>query len=387
MVSPIRLSIIGSTGSIGESTLRVVDRYPDRLRVVGLAAGRNQARLSAQMERYRPEIAALGEDGIDLPAGVKSGRASVDEVAAWPSADVAVIASVGFTGVRPTLSAIRAGKKIALANKETLVAAGAVVIPAAKRAGVPIAPIDSEHSAIWQCLRAGDRREVRRLILTGSGGPFRTRPLESFDRITPAEALAHPTWCMGPRVTIDSATMMNKGFEIIEAAWLFDIPPEQVDVVIHPQSIIHSMVEFQDGSVISQMGIPDMTIPITYALFAPERPPASPDVQFYEPSSKPALEFYEPDPARFPALGLARHAYRMGATGGAVLNAVDEVAVAAFLEERLPFARIIPLVETVLSEHRVVREPSIGDIEEVDRWARARASELVSAVGARTTTT
>ena len=381
-----RLSIIGSTGSIGESTLKVVDRYPDRLQVVGLATGHNLARLEEQMVRYRPEVVGLAKAVPGAPKGIRSGESALEDVAAWPSADVAVIASVGFTGVRPTLAAIAAGKKIALANKETLVAAGAVVIPAARKAGTPIAPIDSEHSAIWQCLRAGGRGEVKRLILTASGGPFRTRPIDTFDRITLAEALAHPTWKMGPRITIDSATMMNKGFEIIEAAWLFDIPPEQVDVVIHPQSIIHSMVEFQDGSVISQMGIPDMTIPIAYALFAPERPPATNDVPLYSPSSGPTLEFFEPDPARFPALDLARAAYRMGATGGAALNAADEVAVAAFLEEKLPFARIIPLVERVLNDHNAVREPSIEDIEDVDRWARMRASELTDSVAGRVIT-
>lgn len=386
MPAQTRLSIIGSTGSIGESTLRVVNRYPDRLRVVGLATGRNLKRLQVQQSRYRPEITAIAQDESSCPADMKCGVAAIHEVAAWPNADIVVIASVGFTGVRPTLAAIESGKRIALANKETLVAAGAVVVPAARRAGVSIAPIDSEHSAIWQCLRAGARGEVKRLILTASGGPFRSRPIDSFERITPSEALAHPTWKMGPRITVDSATMMNKGFEIIEAAWLFDIPPEQVDVVIHPQSIIHSMVEFQDGSVISQMGIPDMTIPITYALFAPERLPATHDVPVYDPSDKPVLEFFEPDSTRFPALDLARAAYSSGPLGGAVLNAADEVAVAAFLEERLSFARIIPLVERVLSGHLKVENPTITDIEEADRWARVKATELTSKVGSRTIT-
>ncbi len=386
MSSQIRLSIIGSTGSIGESTLRVVDRYPAHLRIVGLATGRNLNRLQEQQSRYRPEITAIAQAESHCPADVRCGIGAVHEVASWPSADVVVIASVGFTGVRPTLAAIAAGKRIALANKETLVAAGAVVVPAALRAGVSIAPIDSEHSAIWQCLRAGDRGEVKRLILTASGGPFRSRPIDTFDRITPTEALAHPTWKMGPRITIDSATMMNKGFEIIEAAWLFDIPPERVDVVIHPQSIIHSMVEFQDGSVISQMGVPDMTIPITYALFAPERLPATGDVPVYNPSAKSVLEFYEPDSTRFPALDLARAAYHLGPLGGAVLNAADEVAVSAFLEERLPFARIIPLVERVLNGHPKVEHLTIADIEEADRWARVKATELTSEVGSRTIT-
>jgi 1-deoxy-D-xylulose-5-phosphate reductoisomerase len=382
----LALTLVGSTGSIGESTLRVVDRYPDRLRVVGLSTGRNLARLSEQMARYRPEIAAISQYAGDLPPGVRAGDQAICEAAAWPTADVAVIAAVGFAGVRPTLAAITAGKRIALANKETLVAAGAVVMPEAHRHHAAIVPIDSEHSAIWQCLQAGARSEVRRLILTASGGPFRTRPLATYERITPAEALAHPTWSMGPRITIDSATMMNKGFEIIEASWLFDLPPERVDVVIHPQSIVHSMVEFQDGSVVAQMGIPDMTLPITYALFGPERPPATPDVPRYQPAQRQPLEFFEPEPERYPALELARAAWRIGPAGGAVLNAADEVAVAAFLEERLPFTRIIPLVERVLSEHVVVPNPTIGDIEEADRWARRRAEELAGTTGGRVMT-
>lgn len=388
MTSPLRLSIIGSTGSIGESTLRVVDRYPDLLRVVGLSAGSNVARLKEQCRQYSVEALALDLIPPDLsfnPEGT-TWVASSRQVASWQHADVAVIAVVGFAGVRPTLAAIRAQKKIALANKETLVAAGALVVPEAKKARVEIAPIDSEHSAIAQCLRAGEKREVQRLILTASGGPFRTRPLQTFDSITPAEALAHPTWRMGPRITVDSATMMNKGFEIIEAAWLFGISPEHVDVVIHPQSIIHSMVEFQDGSVISQMGMPDMTIPITYALFGPERLPASVDVPRYDPLDAGTLEFFAPDPGRFPALDLARAAWRLGPTGGAVLNAADEVAVSAFLEERLPFARIIPLVEKVLNDHTVVRTPVLEDIEEADRWARACAAEITSKAGSRVIT-
>lgn len=384
MTARIELSIIGSTGSIGQSTLQVVDRYPDRLRVVGLATGSDLARLVEQRGRYNPEAVAIAQADKPLPRGISQGLSAVAGIAAWSTADVAVVASVGFTGVRPTLAAIAAGKRVALANKETLVAAGAVVMPAATKAGVSIAPIDSEHSAIWQCLRAGERNEIKRLILTASGGPFRSRPLGTYDRITPAEALAHPTWKMGPRITIDSATMMNKGFEIIEAAWLFGVDPEDIDVVIHPQSIVHSMVEFADGSVISQMGLPDMTLPISYALFAPERPPSPPSVPRFQPDSKSPLEFFSPDPVRFPALGIAREAFRLGSAGGAVLNAADEVAVAAFLEERLPFARIIVLVERVLNEHTALQHPSIEDIEAVDSWARVRAAELVDEVGSHT---
>jgi len=390
MALPKPISIVGSTGSIGESTLRVVDRYPGRLRVVALAAGRNTARLAEQVRRYHPDVVAiaapsgvtelqarLGGMGVEILAGSDG----VEAVAAWPSADTTVIAVVGFAGVFPTLAAIRAGKSIALANKETLVAAGAVVMPLAKEHGVTIAPIDSEHSAIWQCLRAGRRSEVKRLILTASGGPFRTRPLSIFGDITPADALAHPTWSMGPRITVDSATMMNKGFEIIEAARLFDIEPARVEVVIHPQSIVHSLVEFCDGSVVAQMGLPDMTLPITYALLGPERVEASPDVQGFDPVACGPLEFGAPEPERYPALGLARHAYEMGATGGTVLNAADEIAVEAFLEGRLPFTGITPLVEAVLDEHHVVFDPGIDDIVAADRWARHRAAELMQGPG------
>ncbi len=373
----LRISLVGSAGSIGESTLTVVDRFPDRLRVVGLATGRNLSRLREQIRKYCPEVFAISESPGHLDGTIAVGAEAVCDVARHASADICVVAAVGFAGVRPTIAALTAGKRVALANKETLVAAGAVVMPLANAQGASLAPIDSEHSAIWQCLRAGEHSEVRRLILTASGGPFRSRSLETFSQITPAEALAHPTWKMGPRITIDSATMMNKGFEIIEAAWLFGIPPEKIDVVIHPQSIVHSMVEFQDGSVVSQMGIPDMTIPIAYALFAPERPPASADVSRYEPADRSVLEFFKPEPRRFPALELARDAYNSGASGGTVLNAADEVAVGAFLEERLPFTRIIPLVEAVLNDHNTVDDPSIEDIESVDRWARARANELI----------
>lgn len=381
MAVPQRISIVGSTGSIGASTLTVVDRYPERLRVVGLAAGSNAARLAEQTKRWRPEVVALADETRlselrerlgRFPVTVLGGREGVEEVAAWPTADTTVVAAVGFAGVRPTLAAAAAGKRIALANKESLVTAGAVIMPWVRERGVSLAPIDSEHSAIWQCLRAGGPEEVERLILTASGGPFRQRPVSTFASITPEEALAHPTWKMGPRISIDSATMMNKGFEVIEAAWLFDVAPERVDVVIHPESIVHSMVEFRDGSVVAQLGVPDMTLPIAYALFAPERPPAVEAVPRFDPLTAGPLHFEALDPDRFPALGLAREAYAMGSTAGAVLNAADEVAVAAFLAGRLSFLGMTEVIEGVLGEHHVVPEPDIDDIEAADRWARER---------------
>ncbi|HUU46287.1 MAG TPA: 1-deoxy-D-xylulose-5-phosphate reductoisomerase [Acidobacteriota bacterium] len=390
MADKRRIVIVGSTGSIGQSTLRVVERYPERLEVVGLAAGTNASLLAEQAQRWRPEVVALADAaGLErLRQGlsgtsceVLAGPEGLAELAGWPSADTAVIATVGFSGVRPTLAAIEARKRVALANKETLVTAGSIVMPLAEARGVDLVPIDSEHSAIAQCLRAGGDHEVERLILTASGGPFRTRSPETFGDITPEEALAHPTWRMGPRITIDSATMMNKGFEVIEAAWLFGMTPDRVDVVIHPESIIHSMVEFRDGSVIAQMGEPDMTLPITYALFAPERLSAVAETPRYDPRTSGSLHFEDPDPTRFPALALARQAWAAGPTGGAVLNAADEVAVEAFLAGKLSFPGIIELVRAVLDDHEVVRDADIDDIEAADRWARMQARRRIETVG------
>jgi len=378
--------ILGSTGSIGESTLRVVDRYPSKVSVKGLATGSNWQRLAEQARRYNPAVV-----GLDDPAGAESlrsalsgypgailtGPGAVEEVAAWPEVETAVVAIVGFSGVRPTLAAIRAGHHIALANKETLVAAGSLVTGEARRAGVAIAPIDSEHSAIWQCLRAGQASEVRRLILTASGGPFRKRPLSTFAEITPEEALAHPTWKMGSRITIDSATMMNKGFEIIEAAWLFDVKPTRIDVAIHPQSIVHSMVEFMDNSVIAQLGPPDMTLPIAYALFGPSRPLAPIDAPRLDISGLGSLEFEVPDPDRYPALELARRAFAAGSTAPTVLNAADEVAVAAFLDGRIRFPAIVDLAAEAVATHSFASRPSIDDITEADMWAREFVNQRV----------
>jgi 1-deoxy-D-xylulose-5-phosphate reductoisomerase len=390
---PLNIGILGSTGSIGQSTLQVVDRFPERLRVTTLAASRNVETLAAQVRKYRPEVVALADSSKaeallallgDYTGQIVFGAEGLDTVATWPSLQTLVVAVVGFAGAGPTLAAIDAGKNIALANKETLVAAGAVVMPSARRRGVTIAPIDSEHSAIWQCLRAGERHEVRRIILTASGGPFRTRPLGTFDSITPQEALAHPTWRMGPRITIDSATMMNKAFEIIEATWLFDLTSDQIDLVIHPQSIVHSMVEYLDGSVIAQLGSPDMTLPITYALFAPSRPDGTSGPQPLDITKSGALEFLPPDLDRYPALSLARRALAIGPTAGAVLNAADEVAVAAFLDGRIPFTRIIEAIEETLDAHQVVQDPDFDDIMAIDQWARRHAADCLANASSKT---
>jgi 1-deoxy-D-xylulose-5-phosphate reductoisomerase len=386
-MTPLPISILGSTGSIGRSTLKVVDRYPKRLRVVALAGGSNVEAIVSQTLKYNPELVAMADMGAEdllrsKLSGFKGtiivGPDSLKAAATWPSAQTVVVGVVGFVGVEPTLAAIEAGKNIALANKETLVTAGTIVMARADKRGVSIAPIDSEHSALWQCLRAGERRDVRRLILTASGGPFRDRPVSSFSSITPAEALAHPTWKMGPRITIDSATMMNKGFEIIEAARLFGFAAEDIDVVIHPQSVIHSMVEFQDGSIVAQLGPTDMTHPIAYALFAPERLPVAPDAPTLDFARIASLEFAQPDPDRYPALGLAQRALATGETAPTVLNAADEVAVEAFLASRIQFPEIVSLVNEALTEHIVASGADIGDIVDADRWARGFVKKRVA---------
>ena len=379
MSDPLNICIVGSTGSVGRSTLEVVRRYRGRLRVVGLTAGTNVEKLIEQALAFRPEIVAIRDEAgcrrlrdalAHTDIVVLSGDEGVCSVAAHVSARTTVISVVGFAGVRPTLAAITAGKTVALANKESVVAAGPVVMPLAQEHRVPIIPIDSEHSAIHQCLRVGRTDEVARIILTASGGPFRQRPAGAFDTITPQEALAHPTWRMGPRITIDSATLMNKGFEIIEAAWLFGIDPDRIDVVIHPQSIVHSLVEFHDGSTMAQLGAPDMTVPIAYALFYPERPEPTARPPIFDPLTTARLDFEQPDAERFPALALARRAHAMGGTGGAVLNAADEVAVGAFLNGTVRFPQITEFVSDALDAHRVPGTIDIDALENADRWAR-----------------
>ena len=379
------LAVLGATGSIGCSTLDVVRRFPEQFRVVSLTAGRNVDRLARQIEAFRPAMAVVLEEGdrkalqaqlpADLKVDLRWGEEGLVAAAALPEVDMVVTGIVGAAGLMPTLAAIDAGKPIALANKETLVMAGETVMARAAAAGVPILPVDSEHSAIFQCIGQHPAKEVDRLFLTASGGPFRTLPADRFEAIRPEDALKHPNWSMGAKITIDSATLMNKGLEFIEARYLFDMAPERIEVLVHPQSIVHSMVGFVDGAVIAQMGIPDMKGPIAYALAYPERLPlglAYPDF-----ASLASLTFEKPDVARFPCLALAWEACRQGGTLPAVLNAANEVAVNAFLQGRIGFTRIAPVIEQTMAGHRVERRPAIEQIREADRQARRAAEETI----------
>jgi len=377
------LSILGSTGSIGRSTLDVVAAFPDRFRVAALAAGRSIEKLAEQAARFRPRLVAIdrAEDVSRLerllPAGlgcrIVSGLEGLDEAATLPEADTVVGGLVGALGLRSAHAAVRAGKRLALANKETLVVAGELVLAEARKTGAEIVPVDSEHSAIHQALRSGSPGEAHRIVLTASGGPFRERRLDTFGAITVDDALAHPTWKMGPKITIDSATMMNKGLEVIEAHFLFDVPGERIDVVIHPQSLIHSFVEFVDGSLLAQLARNDMKFPIVYALTFPDR--LANDFGRLDLVALARLDFQEVEGARYPALGLARAA--LGAGGGmpAVLNAANEVAVAAFLDGKISFPDIVAVVSGTMEAVGERPAPaSLADAEEVDRAARTAAS-------------
>ncbi len=365
-----RLAILGSTGSIGQQTLDVVRSFPGRFNVIGLGAGRNVALLVEQVEEFRPKLVSI--ESASSPEILRSRMRQIlpsQELVAHPDVDLVVIAISGKAGLDPTLAAIRARKSIALATKEVLVLAGGTITSEAKQHGARILPIDSEPSAIWQCMR-GEEKGISRLILTASGGPFRHLSLEELKTVSPQQALEHPTWRMGPKITIDSATLMNKGFEAIELSWLFDVPMENIDIVIHPQSIIHSMVEFVDGSIKAQLSPPDMRLPIQYALFYPERLPNQlPHLDFSETSS---LTFETPDREKFPCLGLALEAGRKGGTYPAVLSAADEVAVSLFLEERIGFMDIPKLVAEALEAHQNITNPSLEDLLTADAWARER---------------
>jgi len=379
------LVILGSTGSIGVSTLDVITEYPDRYRVVALTAGNNHSLLAEQIRRFRPEIVAVRENddrlllkdalGEDAPE-ILSGEAGMLACARHPDAEMVVSAIVGAAGLLPTMAAIESGKDVALANKETLVTAGPLVMEAVLRKKVSLFPVDSEHSAIFQALEGHRRSDVHRLILTASGGPFRSRSVDDLKAVTPDDALAHPNWNMGRKISIDSATMMNKGLEVIEARWLFDIPADRIAVHVHPQSIVHSMVEYRDGSVIAQMGIPDMKLPIAYALSYPERLPLNlPPLDLCDTGS---LTFEAPDLERFPCLALAYEALEMGGTAPAVLNAANEVAVDAFLGGTIGFLDISAIIGTVL--RRTVPE-ALETIEQVlsaDLWAREETMRVVN---------
>ncbi|MDX1420714.1 MAG: 1-deoxy-D-xylulose-5-phosphate reductoisomerase [Rubricoccaceae bacterium] len=379
---PRRLVVLGSTGSIGTQTLEIAALFPERLTVQALAAGSNWEALAAQARRFRPAAVCIADEAARAPlaealAGtatrVLCGREGLCEVAAHEAADVVVAAIVGAAGLRPTLAAVEAGKTVALANKETLVVAGALVRARAAARGATLLPVDSEHSAIFQCLVGEDPADVEGLVLTASGGPFLRRPAEAFDAITPAEALAHPNWSMGAKVTIDSATLANKGLEVIEARWLFDLPPERIEVLVHPQSIVHSLVAFRDGSAKAQLGVPDMRVPIQYALTYPERWPAPhPRLDW---RTLGTLDFEPPDLGRFPALGLAFEALRRGGTAPAVLNAANEAAVARFLEGRIPFPAIPRLIEAALDAADAAPADDLDALAAADAAARAVVAE------------
>jgi len=375
------IAILGSTGSIGRSTLEVIQQFPDRFQVTYLTAHRNIDLLREQIERFRPRAVVVHE-GCDAATlrimtdgltDVLVGAEGLHEVVTRSDVDLVVSALVGFAGLVPTLYAIRAGKDIALANKETLVVGGELIMQAVNSHGVRLLPVDSEHSAILQCLQGEDQRAVERLILTASGGPFRLWDAERLASVTPQQALAHPTWRMGKKITIDSATLMNKGLEVIEAHWLFGIAPEAIQVVIHPQSIIHSLVQFADGSTKAQLGVPDMKIPIQYALTYPERP-AAPHPRLNL-AALAEMTFQEPDLKRFPCLALAYRALRTGGTAPAVLNAANEVAVERFLEGKISFPMIAPLIEEALDNHQVVRDPSLEDLLRVDAETRTALTQ------------
>jgi 1-deoxy-D-xylulose-5-phosphate reductoisomerase len=372
--------LLGSTGSIGTSTIKVAEDLPDRIRLVGLGAGNNVDLLLEQTTKHRPEAISIIDPAkaeelrnkLGADANVSSGPDGLVKLATLPGADIVLIAIVGTTGLRPALAAIRAGKDIAVASKEILVMAGEIVMSEARKHGVRVLAVDSEHSAIFQCLDGKPSASVRKLWLTASGGPFRTTPKEEFRNITVERALKHPSWVMGRKITIDSATLFNKGLEMIEARWLFDIEMARVSVVVHPQSVVHSMVEFVDGSMLAQLSTPDMCLPIQYALTYPDRAPSA-RVQTNL-AKLGSLTFEEPDPERFPSLQLARKAGESGGTLPAVLNAANEVAVEAFVNRRINFPQISETVRRTMDKHSVVSHPTLDQILEADSWARHEAS-------------
>ena len=380
-----RLSILGSTGSIGTNVLNIVAMFPQKFDVKALAAKKNVSLLARQIEQFHPEVVAVFDENraqelrdhlpsktvVDILCGEDGYRAA----AAHASADMTVTAMVGAAGLKPTLAAIDAGKSIALANKETLVMAGDFVMKAAAEKGVAILPIDSEHSAIFQCLQGQRKDDMEKILLTASGGPFLNKPAAEFKDITRDDALKHPNWQMGRKITIDSATLMNKGLEVLEARCLFGVPQQMIEVIIHPQSIIHSMVAYKDGSVIAQLGVPDMKGAIAYALSYPQRLPIQqPWPQF---NASQTLSFQEPDLEKFPCLALAFQACESGGTLPAVLNAANEVAVYGFLNQKIAFIDIVPVIRQTMEKHPVVSNPELSDILAADQWARGFAQEVM----------
>jgi len=383
-----KLSILGSTGSIGTNTLKVTSSFPKDFRVVGLSGGRNAPLLAKQIEEIRPAIASCADEAVS--AELKSilrqrgypvartrivhGMEGHIEVSCHHESSMILSAISGAAGLLPTYRALEMGKGIALANKETLVMAGQLMMEKSREKQVEIVPVDSEHNAIHQCLKGGRREEVKRLILTASGGPFRETPRNKLSSVTPEQALNHPTWSMGKKITIDSATLMNKGLEVIEASWLFGITADEIDVVVHPQSIIHSMVEFIDGSVLAQLGLTDMRVAIQYALTYPERWHSPlPSLDIYK---LPKLEFFKPDLRKFLCLELAYQALRTGGTAPAVLNAANEIAVEAFLDHRIAFHEIAQIIQSVLESHQAEKASELDKILQADTWAREEARAL-----------
>jgi 1-deoxy-D-xylulose-5-phosphate reductoisomerase len=385
------ISVLGSTGSIGTNTLRVTSSFPNEFRIAGLSGGKNAALLADQIEQVRPEIASCGDESVsaELQSLLRKrgypmertrfvyGLEGHIEVSCHPESTMVLSAISGAAGLLPTYRALEQGKSIALANKETLVMAGELMIRTSLEKQAAIVPVDSEHNAIHQCLRAGRRDEVRRLILTASGGPFREKPKEEFASVTLDQALNHPTWRMGRKITIDSATLMNKGLEVIEASWLFGVTADEIDVVVHPQSVIHSMVEFNDGSILAQLGLTDMRIPIQYALTYPDRWNSPlPSLDIYK---LPKLEFFEPDMDKFSCLRLAYRALRGGGTAPAVLNAANEVAVEGFLNNEIAFQEIPIIIEYVMDAHQPQAASDLEMILKADAWAREEAKKYCQA--------
>ena len=380
---PKKIAILGSTGSIGVNTLDIVRNSKNRFKVSGLAAGGNIALLEKQIREFKPKYAALFDEKKTSLLKKRLGRLKVEifsgiegliKVASIPDTKMVVSAIVGAAGLIPTFAALKCGKDIALANKETLVIAGELFMKHSRKKRVRIIPVDSEHSAIFQCINGTTNRKIKKIILTASGGPFLTYPAKKFEKITTRKALNHPNWDMGPKITIDSATLMNKGLEVIEAHWLFGIDENRIDVVIHPESIVHSMVEFIDTSIIAQMGLPDMRVPINYALNYPER--VSTNLPTLNLTKTKTLTFSEPDYKKFPCLEYAFHALRIGRTMPAVLNAANEVAVQAFLSGSISFTGIPKIIKKLMRKHQPKKVMKISDIMQADLWARVEAKKL-----------
>lgn len=386
-----RIVILGSTGSIGTSTLDIVSKFPDEFQVIGLTAGTNDAKLEEQLRAFKPEAVALSDQAAadrlrarcqDVQVEVFGGQEGVTHVAGLSTGELVISAIVGAAGLMPTLAALRAGKPVALANKEPMVMAGRLMQEEARKRGVPILPVDSEHSAIFQSLQGHRKEDVRRLILTASGGPLWEMTAEEMREVKPERALQHPNWKMGAKITIDSATLMNKGLEVVEARWLFELPASQIDVLVHRESIIHSLVEYTDGSVLAQLGLPDMRTPISYAMNYPGRMPL--DLPSLDLAAIGKLTFQRPDYDRFPCLGLGYEALRVGGTMPATLNAANEIAVAAYLREQIAFHDIAEVIRGTMDAHSPREVDSIDDALDTDRWAREKAGLLIRSLAPST---